>query len=76
LGYETSALALSLLPFDLGIETMQLIVVVSVLPWLLLLSRSRFYAPVRVAGAIFGGAAAVGWIGERAWNFPTRSHRR
>jgi hypothetical protein len=69
-GYDATALALSLLSFNLGIETMQLIVVVATLPWLLLLSRSRFYAPVRIAGAIFGGAAAVGWIGERAWNFP------
>lgn len=54
-----------ILEFNLGIETMQLVVVVAVLPSLVLLSRTRIYPVVRVGGAMFAGVAAVGWIGER-----------
>ena len=58
----------SILGFNLGIEAMQLMVVAAVLPSLLLLSRSRGYAVVRVGGALFAGIASVGWIVERTLN--------
>jgi hypothetical protein len=58
----------SILGFNLGIETMQLIVVAAVMPSLLLLSRSRGYSVVRVGGAVFAGVASVGWIVERMLN--------
>jgi HupE / UreJ protein len=58
----------SILGFNLGIEAMQLIVVAAVLPSLLLLSRSRGYAVLRVGGALFAGIASVGWIVERTIN--------
>ncbi len=56
--------------FNLGIELMQLLVVVLTMPWLLLLSRTRAYPAVRVGGAIFAAGAALGWIAERAFALP------
>jgi hypothetical protein len=54
-----------ILAFNLGIETMQILVVVLTLPSLLLVSRTRAYPIVRIGGAVFAGAAAVGWMIER-----------
>jgi pimeloyl-ACP methyl ester carboxylesterase len=55
----------SILAFNLGIETMQLVVVAAALPSLVLLSRTRAYSWLRIGGALFAGFAAVGWIAER-----------
>jgi HupE/UreJ protein len=55
----------SILAFNLGIETMQLIVVVAALPSLVLLSRTRAYPWLRIGGALFAGCASLGWIAER-----------
>jgi hypothetical protein len=54
-----------ILAFNLGIETMQLIVVATVMPSLILLSRSRAYSTLRISGALFAGFASGGWIAER-----------
>jgi hypothetical protein len=54
-----------ILAFNLGIETMQLIVVAAVLPSLVLISRTRVYPFLRIGGALFAGLASVGWIAER-----------
>jgi hypothetical protein len=54
-----------ILGFNLGIETMQLVVVAATMPSLVLMSRTRGYGVVRVGGAAFAGVAAVGWIAER-----------
>ena len=69
-GFSPWYLALSILGFNLGIELMQLAVVALTIPWLLLLSRTHFYTPVRLLGAAFGGVAALTWIGERAFAWP------
>ena len=69
-GFSPWYLALSILGFNLGIELMQLAVVALTIPWLLLLSRTHFYTPVRFLGAAFGGVAALTWIGERAFAWP------
>ncbi len=53
------------LAFNLGIESMQLIVVAVTLPSLLLMSRTRAYPFWRIGGALFAGSAAVGWMAER-----------
>jgi hypothetical protein len=58
----------SIVGFNLGIEAMQLAVVVATLPSLLLLSRTRAYSPVRVSGALFAVIASIGWIVERSFN--------
>src|SRR4051794_5061241 len=61
----------SILAFNLGIETMQLIVVAATMPSLILLSRTRAYSGWRIAGALFAGLASVGWIAERLLNVHT-----
>ena len=59
-----------ILAFNLGIETMQ--TVATVLPSLLLLSRSRAYPLVRNAGAALAAAASAGWITERLFGVQSR----
>jgi hypothetical protein len=54
-----------ILAFNLGIETMQLMVVAAVMPSLVLMSRTRAYPFLRIGGALFAGLASVGWIAER-----------
>jgi len=54
-----------ILAFNLGIETMQLIVVAATLPSLVLMSRTRAYPVLRISGALFAGFASAGWIAER-----------
>jgi hypothetical protein len=58
-----------ILAFNLGIETMQLIVVAAIMPSLVLLSRMRSYSVLRVGGALFAGFASLGWIAERLFGF-------
>ena len=58
----------SILGFNLGIETMQLIVVAATLPSLVLLSHMRSYWGLRIGVALFAGCASVGWIVERLLN--------
>jgi hypothetical protein len=60
-----SQLALSLLGFNLGIEAMQLIVVLLVLPPLLVLARAPAYRPLRIVAALVTAAAAAGWLLDR-----------
>ena len=54
-----------ILAFNLGIEAMQLVVVASILPSLMLIGRTRAYPIVRIGGAVFAATAAVGWLVER-----------
>jgi hypothetical protein len=60
----------SIFGFNLGIETMQLLVVAAAMPSLILLSRTRLYPGIRIPGAVFGAAAAGGWIAERLVQLP------
>jgi hypothetical protein len=60
-----------ILAFNLGIETMQMIVVAIILPSLLLMSRTSAYPILRFGGAVFAGAASVGWIVERLFDVET-----
>ena len=64
-GFSTWSLVVTILGFNLGIELMQIAVVVVVVPLLILSSRSRKYTPVRLTGAALAGAAALFWIGVR-----------
>jgi hypothetical protein len=54
-----------ILAFNLGIETMQLIVVAAIMPSLVLFSRIKLYSVVRIGGALFAAFASLGWIAER-----------
>jgi HupE / UreJ protein len=60
-----------ILAFNLGIETMQLIVVAVVLPSLVLMSRTRFYGALRICGGAFAIAASAGWLAERIFDIQT-----
>lgn len=63
LGVEEKAM--SILGFNLGIELVQLLVILAVMPSLLMLSRTRFYPILRTAGAAAAGLAAIAWLIER-----------
>ena len=65
LGFSGGYRLVAILGFNLGIETMQLFVVVATMPSLVLLSRTRAYPALRIGGAMFAGSAAVCWIIER-----------
>ncbi|WP_432534052.1 HupE/UreJ family protein [Kineococcus arenarius] len=58
-------LALSLFGFNLGIEAVQLLVVLLVLPPLVVLARTAVHGPLRVAAAAVTALAAVGWLLDR-----------
>lgn len=60
-----------ILAFNLGIETMQLLVVAVALPSLILMSGTNAYRYVRVIGATFAVFASLGWIAERLLNLKT-----
>jgi hypothetical protein len=68
--FSAWSLVLTVLSFNFGIEAMQLIVVLAVIPSLILLARTKFYSPVRILGAVFGATASLGWILEHTfgWN--------
>ena len=68
LGLGWWARVAGILGFNLGIETMQLVVVAATMPSLVLLSRTRAYAVLRIAGALFAVFASAGWMAERLLN--------
>jgi hypothetical protein len=72
LGFEPFALASSVLGFNLGIEALQLLVIITVMPCLIMLARSHVYEPFRIVGAALTGVAASAWFMERsfAWSNP------
>lgn len=57
--------------FNLGIETMQLVVVAGILPSLLIMSRTKLYTALRIAGALVAGVASIAWILQRVFNVQT-----
>ncbi|MCA9651957.1 MAG: HupE/UreJ family protein, partial [Myxococcales bacterium] len=69
-GYDGASLVLGILGFNLGIEAMQLLIVVVVAPSLVVLSTTRIYPVVRWGGALVAGLGAVGWGLERALGLP------
>lgn len=71
-GFDSITMASSVLAFNLGIEAVQLLVILLTMPWLLLLARTPVYPPFRVVGACLTGVAAASWFLERAlgWSNP------
>ncbi len=61
---QTSLKLLSVFGFNLGIELMQLIIVLAFLP-VLYLSRFYFYRHLRILGASLALICSVAWIAER-----------
>lgn len=65
LNLSGAQLVLSLLGFNLGIEIMQLTVVLLVLPPLIVLARTAVYRPLRAVAACVTAVAATGWLVDR-----------
>ena len=65
IGFTPWYLAMTILGFNLGVELMQIVVVLLLVPPLILLSRGESYAPWRMLGAGAAGAVALGWIVAR-----------
>lgn len=65
LNLEAGRLALSILGFNIGIELMQLFVILITVPWLILLSKTPTYTIIRITGALLAGIASIVWITER-----------
>jgi len=70
LGLQRWERVASIFGFNLGIEAMQLVVVLAALPSLILLSRTALYSAIRIGGAVLAGTAATGWIAQRLWDLP------
>ena len=67
---STKQLVLSILGFNVGIELMQLFIILLIFPVLLLLSRTRYYTRVRQVGAIAMMIVAFAWMIERIQEKP------
>jgi len=65
LNLDTGSMALSILGFNIGIELMQLFVIAIIIPWLIVLSCTRYYSWIRIPGAVLAAMAALAWITER-----------
>ncbi|MBA0882180.1 HupE/UreJ family protein [Flavobacterium undicola] len=72
LNLDTSTMVLSILGFNIGIEVMQLFVIISIIPWIILLSQTALYKWIRIVWAILAGLAALSWIIERLSGNPNR----
>jgi hypothetical protein len=59
---DAAALAVGLAGFNLGIELVQLGLVLAIAPALLILARGPAYRGLRTAGATLIGAAALAWL--------------
>ena len=71
-GFGATALArgTAILGFNLGIEAVQLALVVLLLPALVIGSPTRFYRPARLALAGFAALASLAWLVERVSDSP------
>lgn len=67
LGVTPMRIVWSVLGFNIGIELMQLIVIILIMPWFLLLSVTKAYTTVRIIGALFAMVASIGWILDRGF---------
>jgi hypothetical protein len=65
LSLDISPLILSILGFNIGIEIMQLFVIILIIPWLILLSQTTLYKWIRISWAVLAVIAAMAWITER-----------
>jgi hypothetical protein len=67
---EPGKLALSIVGFNIGIELMQLFLILCTAPWFMALSKYDFYRLVRIIGAVCAMVAACGWLGENISGHP------
>jgi HupE / UreJ protein len=67
---STKQMFLSILGFNIGIELMQLMIIILVFPILILLNKTRYYAQIRQIGAIIMMILAFAWMVERIQEKP------
>lgn len=69
---DPSHLISAVLGFNLGIEVVQIAVVLAVVPSLIILSKTPGLSFIRFAVSILAGSAAIGWLFERTigWSSP------
>ena len=72
LNLDASVMVLSILGFNIGIEIMQLFVVILIIPWLILLSQTPVYKWVRIVWSLLAGTASLAWILERVLEKPNK----
>lgn len=65
LNLATQELSYSILGYNIGIELMQVFVVLLTMPWLIVLSKNNHLKWVRIAGATVALVAAIAWLVER-----------
>lgn len=62
---DTKQMVYSILGFNVGIELMQLFVLLCTVPWLIILSKKKSFHWLRISGATFAMIASLAWIAER-----------
>ena len=67
---STKQMALSILGFNIGIELMQLLIILVVFPILILLNKTRYYLQIRQIGVIMIMILALAWMIERLQDKP------
>ncbi|MBI1228011.1 MAG: HupE/UreJ family protein [Bacteroidetes bacterium] len=67
---SSAEMLLSILGFNIGIELMQLFVILLTMPWLIILAKNKFYHIWRISGAIFAIIASLAWTIERITDTP------
>jgi HupE / UreJ protein len=65
---STKQMFLSILGFNIGIELMQVVIILIVFPTLILLNKTRYYPRIRQIGAIIMMILAFAWMVERTQN--------
>lgn len=65
LDLDGARMALSILGFNIGIELMQIFVILMIVPWFIVLSSYSIYRWIRISGAIFALVASLAWMVER-----------
>lgn len=67
---DTRELSYSILGYNIGIELMQVFVVVLTMPWIVILSKNNHFKWIRMAGAALAVVAALAWVVARVESAP------
>lgn len=65
LNLDTKELSYSILGYNIGIELMQVFVIVLTMPWIIALSKNDHLKWIRISGAVLAVIAALAWMIER-----------
>jgi HupE / UreJ protein len=65
---STKQMVLSILGFNIGIELMQIFIILLTFPFLMLWSKNSSYTIFRIIGAVLVGISAIAWMAESIQN--------